>query len=104
MIILLDENVDNRLKPVIKSHGFAVNTTFEDNLSGKKDQRILEYALENEMIILTHDDDFISIASEINNHASIIYIPQNTGFRDMKNRIEKLEETKLDNKNEVYFL
>lgn len=103
-MILLDENVNNQLKPVLESNGFEVRTTFEQDLSGWKDQEIVEYALENEMIILTHDDDFISIVSESNEYPSLIYIPQNTGFRAMKERTKKLERNKLIQRNKLYFL
>lgn len=104
MLILLDENVDNRLKDVLDSAGFDVKTTFEENLSGSKDREILEYAENEEMVILTHDDDFLSISSEMNEYASIMYIPQKTGFKEMKDRVKTIKNSEIKKTGDIYFL
>lgn len=103
MNILLDENVDNRLKHVLESRGFSVSTTFEEDLTGDTDPEIVEYALQNESLILTHDDDFLSIIQERDEHPTIVYIPQRIRFREMKDRSSELNET-LSVKDEVLFL
>ena len=94
-MVLLDENVDNRLRSVLESQGFEVSTTFEEALSGFSDREIIEYAIDESMIIFTHDDDFLSIVSELDQHPSIMYIPQKTGFRQMKERVRKVKEHRL---------
>ncbi|MFT4868276.1 MAG: putative nuclease of putative toxin-antitoxin system [Candidatus Nanohaloarchaea archaeon] len=105
MIILLDENVDNRIKKFLENKtGFRVLTTFEEGLNSSPDREILRKSLENNYLILTHDDDFLSITSELEKHASIIYLPQRIKFREMKTRIEKLAENELEEKNEIYFV
>ena len=104
MRILLDENVDNRLKEFLEENlEFEVRTTFDNSLTGTKDKHIMEYCLENETVVMTHDDDFLSLASS-NSHPSIIYLPQRIKFREMKNRARTLQEIKLEEKEEIYFI
>ena len=103
MNILLDENVDNRLKDVLESRGFQVSTTFEENLSGETDLQIVEYALDRNFLILTHDDDFLSIIQEVEEHPTIIYIPQRIRFREMKSRTSEISQ-KMPEKGETVFL
>jgi predicted nuclease of predicted toxin-antitoxin system len=103
MKILLDENIDNRLKQVLESWDFKVRTTFDEDLSGETDLEILEHALKNEFLILTHDDDFLSLIQEQDEHPTIAYIPQRTRFREMKNRSSELDE-KIPVKGEIIFL
>ena len=105
MKILLDENVDNRLKDyIISIKGFSVKTTYELDLSGRPDREILSEADQEDFLILTHDDDFLSLSSEMADHASILYIPQNTHLREMKERIHNLNSAELKAENEIYFL
>jgi predicted nuclease of predicted toxin-antitoxin system len=105
MIILLDENVDNRIKNFLEDEiDIKVLTTFEEGLTSSPDQEILRKSLKNNHVILTHDDDFLSLTSEQEKHASIIYLPQRIKFREMKTRLEKLSEHNLEEKNEIYFI
>lgn len=103
-MILLDENVDNRIREVLDSIGIDSVTTFEEDLSSTPDQEILEYAQRKGLVILTHDDDFLTLASESSSHASVLYIPQSTHFSEMKNRIRVLEDTDIDREDQTYFL
>lgn len=105
MIILLDENVDSRIKDFLENKpDISVLTTFEEDLTSSPNREILEKSLENNHIILTHDDDFLSLTSDTQNHASIIYLPQRIKFREIKIRLEKLSENNLEEKNEIYFV
>lgn len=105
MKILLDENVDNRLKDFIQNElDFEVSTTFDEDLTGSKDESIADYCLENDLVILTHDDDFLSLTSDSSLHASIIYMPQRLNFREMKKRLKKISKSIIENQNEIYFL
>ena len=103
MRILLDENVDNRLKQVLESRGFEVETTFNEDLTGKTDDEILDHASENDFLILTHDDDFLSLIQKMDKHPTILYIPQRIRFRELKNRTSELDKN-ISVKDEVMFL
>jgi predicted nuclease of predicted toxin-antitoxin system len=92
MNILLDQNVDVRIKEFLESKGFKVDTTYEEGLSTESDRRILEYALENGYVILTHDDDFLSIKDGMEEHPTIIYLSQRIRLREMKRRLESLDQ------------
>jgi len=41
--ILLDENIDNRIEPVLENLGLEVSTTYKEGLTSQKDSEILKY-------------------------------------------------------------
>ena len=91
MKILLDQNVDRRIKSFLESQGFDVDTTYDQGLSSESDENILKYCLEEEYAILTHDDDFLTIKDEKDVSPSIVLLPQRIRFREMKRRLKDLE-------------
>jgi predicted nuclease of predicted toxin-antitoxin system len=105
MKILLDENVDNRLKDyILSTENFSVKTTYDLGMSGKTDPEIMSIAGKEVLAILTHEDDFLSLSSELDEHPSMLYLPQNVHFREMKERFEYLSSNALTAENEIYFL
>lgn len=102
MKILLDQNVDARLKEFLESKNYEVNTTYEEDLSAESDKAILEYSLENDYIILTHDDDFLSLIEEMDESPTIIFLPQRIRFREMKTRIKQLDQEIPAMNQEIY--
>ena len=103
MKILLDENVDNRLKQVLESNGFEVTTTFEEDLTGKTDVEIVEHSFEHQFVILTHDDDFLSLVQDGTDSPTVVYMPQRIRFREMKQRVLDLDKD-LSLQNSIEFL
>jgi len=99
--ILLDENVDNRIKDFLESKGFDVETTYEKDLDESNDKELLETALENREVILTHDDDFLGLVDRKKLHPTILFLPQRIRFREMKRRLETLED--FNAKNQVIY-
>lgn len=97
MNILLDENVDNRIKDFLNSKNFDVKTTYKHGLDESTDRELLEFALENEKVILTHDDDFLTLIEDRDKHPTIIFLPQRIRFREMKRRLDSLEDTEIRN-------
>lgn len=92
MKILLDQNVDVRVKKFLESNGFEVDTTFEKGLSTASDREVLDYCLENNHVVLTHDDDLLSIKEEMDEFPTVIFLPQRIRLREMKRRLEDLGE------------
>jgi len=101
MKILLDENVDHRIKKFLEDHGFDVYTTPKEDLNSRSDREIIDYALENSLTILTHDDDFLSITDGKEEHPTLIFLPQRIRFREMKNRLEDIELR--ESKNQIIY-
>ena len=56
--MLIDENVPRSVVDWLKKKGFIVTSVFETNLKGSKDHAVADYALKNNLIILTLDNDF----------------------------------------------
>lgn len=72
----LDENVSNAIANGLKKRGINVTTSPEEGLIGASDREQLAFALSQQRVIFTFDDDFLSLASTGIEHAGIIYTRQ----------------------------
>ena len=73
----LDEDVNILVAEIVRSRGFSIITTSKVKRKGKSDDEQLEFAVENEYTILTHNRiDFESLAQNYfalnKNHYGII--------------------------------
>lgn len=59
--LLIDENVPRSVVEWLKRKGIGVKGVFDVGLKGAKDGKVAEYAVKNDMAILTLDADFASI-------------------------------------------
>ena len=59
--ILIDENVPKRVREWLRKNGFDITNVSETRLKRAKDHTIVQYATENNMVILTLDLDFAQI-------------------------------------------
>lgn len=69
----LDENVNPVVARALRRYGIDVTTTVEANLRSSSDEHQLAYALEENRVIVTHDDDFLRMAASTPNHPGIAY-------------------------------
>lgn len=69
----LDENVDHRVARALQRHGVDVTTAVSANLRTATDPEHLAFAQRKNRIIVTHDDDFLRLASQTNAHNGIVY-------------------------------
>jgi predicted nuclease of predicted toxin-antitoxin system len=69
----LDENVDHRVARALQRHGVDVTTAVSANLRTASDKEHLSFAKEENRVIVTHDDDFLRLASQTNDHNGIVY-------------------------------
>lgn len=60
----------------LRSHGVDVTTAVEAGLLGATDEDHIAYALAQQRVIVTHDDDFLALASSNFEHAGICYCHQ----------------------------
>jgi predicted nuclease of predicted toxin-antitoxin system len=74
----LDENVDPDVALALRRQGIDVTTTLEMNLLGKTDEAQLAFACEQRRVIVTHDTDFLRLASQSTEHWGVAFCKNNT--------------------------
>lgn len=74
----LDENVANAVANGLRHRNIDVLTTPEANNIGADDKTQLQFALDEERVIVTQDDDMLRLASENIEHAGIAYYKPQT--------------------------
>ena len=75
--IYADENVNIAIVEGLKRRGIEAWSAIEKGRLGLSDEEQLRYALEEKATIFTHDDDFLSMATESGiEHFGIIYVHQ----------------------------
>jgi predicted nuclease of predicted toxin-antitoxin system len=72
----LDEHVDSAVAEGLRRRGIDVTTTTEAALQGAPDLAHLHFARDARRVIVTHDDDFLSLASRCVEHCGIVYCHQ----------------------------
>jgi hypothetical protein len=69
----LDESVDPAIADGLRRRGADVTTSQEIGLLGAPDDRQFAFAMDEERILVTHDDDFLALAKGGASHAGIAY-------------------------------
>ncbi|MEM1095046.1 MAG: DUF5615 family PIN-like protein [Bacteroidota bacterium] len=78
-----DEHIANAIADGLRRRGFDVLTLAEAGRLGTSDEAHLEYALEQQRVLVTHDADFLRLAARGLPHAGIVYSPQGRTVGDM---------------------
>ncbi|MBE9165604.1 DUF5615 family PIN-like protein [Tychonema sp. LEGE 06208] len=74
----LDENVKSAVARELRRRLIDVTTTIEAGLLAQTDESQLAFICEQKRVIMTHDDDFLTIASLSSEHPGIAYCQQGT--------------------------
>ena len=75
--VYCDESIWIPVANGLRQRGWTVYTTHEEGHLGDSDKQQLAYAAENDWILLTFDDDFLSLVQKHDlDHSGIIYISQ----------------------------
>jgi uncharacterized protein with PIN domain len=69
----LDESVDAAIALGLRRRGVDVTTTEQVGLKSASDEKQLEFALTEQRVIFTHDDDFLAFAKGGIAHAGIAF-------------------------------
>jgi len=65
MRLLLDENVSSKVAEQLRARGHdAIALTEIDELRGRSDGAVLDWALGHDRVVVTYDTDFISLQQE----------------------------------------
>jgi predicted nuclease of predicted toxin-antitoxin system len=68
-----DEHVDPAIADALRIRGIDVTTTVEAGLISASDEEQLAYAVRQGRVIMTHDQDFLTLAANGTHHAGICY-------------------------------
>jgi predicted nuclease of predicted toxin-antitoxin system len=68
-----DEHIDPDIARALRRHGIDVTTTVEARLLSRSDQDQIEYARTSGRVLVTHDTDFLRMASRDSDHPGIVY-------------------------------
>lgn len=72
----LDESMSNAIAFGLRRRGIDVTTSSEVGLIGASDREQLAFALSENRLLITHDDDFVAIHRSGIIHAGIAYCDQ----------------------------
>jgi predicted nuclease of predicted toxin-antitoxin system len=78
-MIYADENVWQPVADGLRRRGWEVTTTLDEDTLGYSDSEHLRYAAEHDWILLTFDDDFLSLVEskpDPPSHSGIVFISQ----------------------------
>ncbi len=70
-----DESINISVASGLNRRGVYAITARDSGNLGLSDIQQLEYSLQNDLVIVTHDDDFLSLAIN-KNHSGIVYVQQ----------------------------
>ncbi|VVB84753.1 Uncharacterised protein [uncultured archaeon] len=106
--IYADENVNVAIIEGLKRRGVEAWSAIDKGKLGLSDEEQLRYALEERVIIFTHDDDFLSMVAESGiDHCGIIYVHQQhlsigECIRRLKSIVETMSSEEM--RNRILFL
>jgi len=72
----LDEHIHPGIAVGLRARGIDVTTTADANLGGADDEKHLSYSLGEQRVLVTNDDDFLSLHASGIAHAGIAYCHQ----------------------------
>ena len=72
----LDENVSNAVAEGLRRRGIDVTTTPEQNLISASDEDQMAFAIAQQRVLFTQDDDFLKLHQAGISHAGIAYCHQ----------------------------
>ena len=90
-MIYCDENVWMPVAEGLRRRGWDVTTAVEEETLGYTDREHIKFALEKGWVILTFDDDFLSLVESNyeENHPAIIYVSQHG--RDVGDLVKRID-------------
>lgn len=100
MKFLTDENIASSVVKALRDEGYDVKDVKQSQLQGTPDTKLLDIALNEDRIIITHDKDFASVLTQKIRHKGIILLrlqnqqPENVKkvlFHALKNAKEKIQ-------------
>jgi predicted nuclease of predicted toxin-antitoxin system len=92
MKFLLDESVELRLQPFLKTLGYDVTSVAKDYLYGLFDEDVLEIAAQEQRILITNDKDFgeLIFRHHLSHHGVILLRMKGTDIEAKRTRLQEV--------------
>jgi len=106
LLFYTNESVNIAVAKGLKRRGVKVTTARDTGNLGLSDEDQLKYARKNGLVIITHDDDFLSLAVDFE-HKGIVFVHQQKySIGDLIRNLKLLWDVveQKDMKNHVEFL
>lgn len=91
----LDEHVDPAIATALRRAGIDVTTTNEAGQRTKNDEDHLAFALAEERVIVTRDQDSVRVASRVANHSGVAFYIANQSLREIIEGLILIHEVML---------
>ena len=101
----LDENVPHAIAHGLRLRGIDVTTSTDVGLVSATDPEQLQFALSENRVIITHDQDMLRLAAQGVPHAGIVYWPnfsKKIGYA--VNKLYQLHVDDSDLRNDIRYL
>lgn len=102
----LDEHIPSAVAEGLRQRGIEVRTLVEMDRLGAQDKEHLAHARREGRVLVTHDDDFLRLASEGASHAGIVYVPRGRSIGDIVRGLVRIARasSKEDLRQQIRFL
>lgn len=104
--IQCDEHVKSAIIKGLKARGLIVYGVEDENLKGISDKDLLEHCIKTCRVLLTNDDDFLSMASDKEHHGIIFITTQFASVGNIIRAVIKLSDIHSENefRNSRFFV
>lgn len=110
--LLVDECIQSKiLVEQLRTEGWNVVTVTEAGLQGLTDRRVLDFAIENNLLVLTTNcDDFVEEARRRSSHSGVLLVYQNEdtaknmSYQQIVQAIRNLEASEVPLSNACHTL
>lgn len=105
-VFYTNESVNIAVAEGLKRRGIKVITARDAGNLGLSDEEQIEYARQKGMVIVTHDDDFLSLSAELEHKVIVFVHQQKYSIGDVIRNLKLLWDVveQKDMKNHVEFL
>jgi len=88
----LDEHIPSAVAEGLRNRGVRILTVNETGMLGAPDKEHLEFAHEEESVIVSYDDDFLRLAAEGHSHSGLVYVPRERSIGEMIRGLRRLAD------------
>jgi len=89
---LADEHVKRSYVRALRANGFEVVAVSESNDTGQADARHVETSSEQDLVVLTNDDDFVRLAEERSHGGIVFYSNQGSDPGEIVRGIRRIDQ------------
>lgn len=91
LAFLCDEHVKRVFVRELRANGYSVEWVSENYEAGRSDTEHLEYAVENGLVLLTNDTDFLRLHDDYRHSGLVVYDDQNVSVSEFMRGLKRIE-------------